>query len=381
MIIGLLTAVIISTPMLIDTLNGHAGFRFSYINIFTDPQNTPTINLNRAEDAAVDHPGEIGVAPSTMSKLVHNKVTLLMSKFTRNYFASFSTDYLFLTGDGHLRQGFGTKGNYLYPDLFFLIIGIGVTIYKLLYKVGETAEEKKKTKVEQFMLLLLIFAPIPFALTRDSVFPQSTRLILMVPPMIFFVLLGISGFFSYLRKINKNLFAILAVVIGVIYIALFVDFYYYYYHHYPQISARQWHYGMKQAVLDSYSVRDRYQKIYYSSTYEPFIPFFYYYTKYLPSSGSCAPAVDTKHYEDKYFNGMEIENKYFLGNTDWDVYISEKPDLAIQNLYVIPLSELQKFKDAVGKSNHDLKVNILNNPLQKFTSQELIYLVTVQPNK
>ena len=69
-------------------------------------------NKLKADYVCVLHP---------LSYLIKKANFALLSKFAKNYIASFGTDYLFLTGDTHKRQGFGTHGNFYYLDLLFIV--------------------------------------------------------------------------------------------------------------------------------------------------------------------------------------------------------------------------------------------------------------------
>lgn len=358
---AILVLALVSLPMARDTINGKAGYRFSYINIFSDPTNGDSVDRARYEDGlSLWGSDAIGVSSNTESKFVHNKLTLLGSKFIRNYFSAFSTNYLFLNGDGHKRQGFGNKGNFFYPDLIFLVIGLSVAL-------------SKKDKWMKLMVWFLILAPVPYALTRDSISPQSTRLILMVIPLMFFVITGINRVFEKIKTKGSVVIGVFVVILTAIYGASFYDFYHYYNFHYPQVSAKEWHYGMKQAVISSLSRQDDYDKIYYSSVYEPFLPFFYYYSKYLPSSGSCAPAKDTIWDNNYFFEGMQAENKYYFGFVNWNKLLDTYSG---NNLYVIPEMELVRVEEAAN--NKGLGVEPIEVIEKRFMIQEKIYLIEIK---
>ena len=119
-----LLITLLCLPLAVDTLKGNAGYRFSYINIFSDPTVSQQVDYQRFQDSTTDHPGQIGLQPSLTSKLIHNKITQWASKFIRNYYSSFSTQFLFLSADSNLRHGFQTKGYLLYPDLFLIPLGL-----------------------------------------------------------------------------------------------------------------------------------------------------------------------------------------------------------------------------------------------------------------
>lgn len=343
-------------PFISDTIRGRAGYRFSYINIFSDPTVSKTVDYQRQEDSFMIFGPQIGLKPMLSSKIFHNKIAQWSGVFIKNYFSSFSTEFLFLKGDGNLRQGFQTAGYLLYPDSLFCIIGISIVFLK---------RKSKNNKIYLFFLISLISAPIPFALTRDSIFPHATRLIIMLPFLIFFSLLGIKRLFEITK--SKSLIALILII----YFVCFARFNHQYFYHYPNISAREWHTGMKQAVLSSLENKDKYEKIYYSNSYEPFMPFFLNYSKYLPKDTTIAPANSFKWDNTNYFTGIQTEDKFYLGNIEWSPLLASKPDP--KNLYIITQKDLLTLQNLKANITQIKKID------KKYTEQEAFYLITFTP--
>jgi len=332
---------LVLSPLLIDTLAGRSGFRFSYISIFSEPHREQVVDSLRYEDILIDHPGEIGVKTPLFSYILHNKYQLSAKKFFRNYVSSFSTDFLILKGDGNVRHGFGGHGLIYFIDYFLIFVGI-ITIFKT----------KKINKLSTLFLGLLLTAPIPFALTRDSSSAHATRLILMLPSLVYFSYLGI----NYLRQKNHFFFYFLLTI----YLFSLINFGDYYYHHYPQQSARQWHTGMKEAVVASNSFSDK--PLVFSSTYEPFLPFFLFYKPYNLYS----PSVTTNLAEinNSSFSGQILDNKYYFGRINWS-NLSELPQNAV---FIVPKSEYDGQVDVNFSDKQIIKKQYIN--------QEEFYLLT-----
>lgn len=291
-ILAVISILILMTPLLVDTIKGHAGFRFSYISIFSDPQISKSVDYLRYRDVFTTHQNETGVSTSLSSKIFHNKYSLIIGTFFTNYFSSFSTNFLFVTGDQNPRHGFASYGLLYYLDFFLIIFGL-INILK----------NRHQDKLGQLFVLILVLAPIPFALTRDSIGPHATRLILMLPSLVYLSYQGI----LYLKFISKYF---LPLILGLYLISL-TSFWHYYHYDYPQESAMSWHSGMKEAVLASkkYTL-----PIYFSNSYEPFLPFFLYYQPYLPHH---APTADIQHLSNDYFDGSTINNQYYFGHINW----------------------------------------------------------------
>ena len=281
-------------PLGIDTIKGHSDFRFSYISIFTMPHREQITDTLRYQDIVLSHPNETGISTPLYSKIFHNKIQLSLNKFIENYFQSFSTNFLFKTGDNNIRHGFGGHGLLYIIDFFTIFVGL------FIYK------NKPTTRGLLFFWILLL-APIPFALTNDSNGGHSTRLILMLPSLIYFSSLGLKKY--------KYLIAI--------YLLLFINFWHYYTIHYPQDSASTWHYNIANSIIES--KKYNYSQIYFSDKYEPFLPFFLNCQPYLKPIN----LIDTNN---NYFTGKNLDNKYFFGNINWTDYSS----IPSNSLLIIP---------------------------------------------
>lgn len=338
LLLGVTFAIILMIPLLIDTLKGQAGFRFSYISIQSDPQLSKNIDYLRYQDIYTTHLGETGVKTSLSSKIFHNKYGLILSKFASNYFSAFSTDFLFISGDQNSRHGFGTHGLLYYLDFFFIIFGL-INVLK----------NRNSDKLGIFFVWILVLAPIPFALTRDSLGPHATRLIIMLPSLIYLAYQGI----LYLKYIFK--WAI-PLIIG-LYIISLTSFWHYYNFDYPQESAMSWHAGMKEAVL---AAKNYQLPAYFSNAYEPFLPFFLYYQPYLPTT---APSENIKHLNNSYFDGSTIDNKYFFGNLNWSSIF----EISEPSLFIVP---------GTAQSEVPKNLKLLEKIDKKYINAQDFYLYT-----
>lgn len=336
--LALIFASLLMTPLLIDTLKGHSGFRFSYISIFSDPQIGKSIDYLRYQDIFTTHPNETGVVTSLDSKIFHNKYGLIIGNFISNYFSSFSTSFLFINGDQNSRHGFGNHGLLYCLDFFLIVAGL-INVLK----------NRHQDKLGQLFVLLLLFAPIPFALTRDSLGPHATRLILMLPSLIYLSYQGII-YFKFLWP--KSLPIIMS-----LYLISLASFWHYYNYDYPQLSAMSWHSGMKESV----QATQKYSKpIYFSSSYEPFLPFFLFYKPYTTS---LIPANDIQHLSNNFFDGSIINNQYYFGNLNW----SNVSTLSTPSIFVV--------SDA-DKAQVPSNLKLLEKINKKYINSQNFYLYT-----
>lgn len=290
-------------PLILSTLSGQAGFRFSYISIFTEPKREQVVDTLRYQDILLTHPGEIGVKTSVLSKLLHNKYQLIWDRFLKNYFNSFSSTFLFVTGDLNLRHGFGEHG-LLYIFEFFTVI-YGIILYR-----------SKPNLLGHLFLLLLILSPIPFALTRDSTSAHATRLILMLPSLIYFSS----------QTVTRYKFILFFFFI------FFIQFIDFYQNHYPQNSATNWHQNMSEVV--KLSQNSDVNQYYFSDSYEPFLPFFLVYYPYPTAS---LPLILNRE-DTPYFFGYSIDHKYFFGRINW----SSIESLPNNSFLIVPDSEINQ---------------------------------------
>ncbi|HBP51236.1 MAG: hypothetical protein US68_C0002G0040 [Candidatus Shapirobacteria bacterium GW2011_GWE1_38_10] len=346
LILPVLFAVLLLVPMARDTLGGKAGYRFSYIGIFTLPHREQVVDTLRYQDASIDHPDEIGVSTSLISKIVHNKYQLIAQRFISNYVNSFSSDFLFLKGDNNTRHGFGNHGLLYLIDVVFVFIGLSIFFFK-----------DKKNKLSSFFFCLLIFSPIPYALTRDSDFPHATRLILMLPSIIYFSYLGI----AYLRTKYRFFIFLLIPIYGI----FFLNFWHYYNYHYPNESARVWNMGMEEAVITTSNYPD--SPLVYSDDYLSFVSFFLYYHPYKLNQNDSLQNHLSQLSNDS-FSGQQIDQKYYFGHVNW-TNLSHFPQ---NTVYVIPASEY--------KINSFPNFRIIKKINKIYETQEEIYIIQHNEN-
>jgi len=306
--ISLIIGLLVLSPLAIDTIKGRAGYRFSYISIFTEPHREQITDTMRYQDILRDHSDEVGVPTPPLSFIFHNKYQLVLERFTKNYLSSFSPDFLFLEGDKNLRQGFGQHGMLYVLDFFLILYGLFIYL-------------KKPTSLGKLFFWILILGPIPFALTRDSLGPHATRLIIILPSLIYFSSLSLS-------KIP---------LLTPVYLILLFNFWHFYQNHYPQISARTWHTNLKEAV----EVTTKYPntQIYFSDNAEPFMPFFVYYYPYLPIDSLVSHISELN---TPYFSGKCLDHRYCFGQINSSAF----PQATSPTLLVIP--ETQQFIPPTG---------------------------------
>lgn len=361
---GLIFSLLLSLPLISDTLRGRSGYRFSYISIFTDPTASTTVDYQRYQDLPYGDSTTIGSQPNFVSKFHHNKLSFVIDKFLINYVSSFSTDFHLLSGDSNLRQGFGQQGNFYYLDALFFLLGLASIFFY-----------PKLRRTILFFLFWLLLAPVPFALTRDSISPHSTRLILMLPPIFFFIILGLSNLPRLLPSKLLWLPLALAYLLGII------NFNHFYYYHYSALSVRSWHFGLKQVILDTANIAPKYDRLYYSNQGESLLPFFYFHTRYLPQDGSCHPVSSSPNISDQYFSGRVVEDKYYFGFVEWPHLFAHQPDLD-RYLYIVPQLEFLRLQETLSQNSKYqqsiISYKIVSSLPKIYPDQESYYYLTFE---
>lgn len=140
-----------------------------------------------------------------------------------NYFENFSPKFLFVSGDTNPRSQVPNSGQLYYLDAIFLLLGI---IYIL----------KTKNLYLYYILILLLLAPIPAAITREN--PHALRSILMSPILSIISAMGI----YYVTKLSKFY---LYVIVG-IYLIFFQMYFVNFVRHYNSLSRSAWQYEYKE---------------------------------------------------------------------------------------------------------------------------------------
>ena len=259
---------IITLPFAINTLFGGGTQRIEGISIFNDPTIIPQIGFERLDDIQTrDKEAIDNTKVNVFDKLFHNQPLSFSAIFINNYLQSFSTEFLFIKGDNSPRHSIGT-GEFYKIQAPFLLIGL---IFFLITSI------KKKDKI--FLVFWLVASPIASALTQNGGV-HATRLILILPPLIILVSLGVYYAYNASGQKTKVLFKTACTLL------LFINFILYmhtYWVHYPQDSEKWWHAGFREAIQSTVREGQKYDKLIISGADEPPLIFFLGWSQYPPS--------------------------------------------------------------------------------------------------
>ena len=267
---GLAALLVVGGPIAYSTLLGGGTQRFGYISIFTDPTTEPEVGFGRLIDARMRGEMGEGLTPTVIDRLVHNKFTFWGAGVIKNYFESFSTEFLFIKGDLNLRHSIGL-GEFYRVEAIALIVGL--TLF-----FAHSASSGQNAKMKWLMAFWILAGAVPSAITREGG-KHATRLILILPPLIFLISYGINETLNTLKGKARLLFSLA-------YLVLFALSFYSYQHqywvHYPRESERWWHASWGEAIASIKDVENNYDKIAISMAGEPAWIFFAGHYMYPP---------------------------------------------------------------------------------------------------
>ncbi len=180
--------------------------------------------------------------------------------FLTNYLSHFGPDFLLL-GDKNPRSQQPGFGQIYLLEIVFLLLGI-IYIFK------------QKSKLASLLVIVLLLAPIPAAITRES--PHALRAIAMVPFLHMISAIGI----IYFRKLIKLKYSI-EFGIAIIFLAFFMNYFLNFLNIYPQKTSKDWQYGYKRIFTDFNDEFSKYDKVIISDEYaQPYIFALFYQREY-----------------------------------------------------------------------------------------------------
>lgn len=243
---------IFSLPIIYGLLFSSNANRLKIVSLFSYPRSTEETQTIIKESNQLDY------------NLFHNHLMFFGRSFLLRYFNHFSPKFLVFEGDWQNPRHSSTYiGVILYPSLIFLLIGF---FYAL--------SRQKIDKLHLFFLSWLLVAPIPAALTRDSI--QAVRSMSLSVPLIYFISLGI--YFVIDKYKNILLYSL---IIG----AYLISFIYYgdlYLNHMIKKSPDDFLYGYKEATNYLIQNQDKYSQLVMSDFYGQAYIYYLFYSKYPP---------------------------------------------------------------------------------------------------
>ena len=264
---ALITGLVIGIPIIFSTVFGGGAQRAGYISVFTDPTVPSEVGTSRLHDALFRKEVELGYKFRPEDRFFHNKVVFWVENITRNYLQSISADFLFIGGDPNLRHSINGIGQFYKIEFIPLVLGL---IFFFTSKLTK--------KIKSFIVFWILAGIIPSAITRDGG-NHATRLILMLPPLIFLISYGLVDLVMRLRIKGRAVFLTSYILLLT---SSFVFYQHTYWVHYTWDSERWWHSGFKEAIQSIKALEKDYDKVILSMAGEPTWIFFAAWYQYPP---------------------------------------------------------------------------------------------------
>ncbi len=190
------------------------------------------------------------------SRLFSNKVTYTLKLFFGNYLSYISPTFLFTQGAGEWNYGMIPGRGVLYS---FELVTVLVGLFSLF--------RKRSLKGLEFIVLWILIAPIPAAVTKGPGY-AANRAAVMMPAVQIFSAYGALSLYLYLSKIIKSkhirtvYFSLLTFIVFVSSVFFFEDFMY----HQPIHAASSMQVANSEIISKVLEIETAYQKIYISRT-------------------------------------------------------------------------------------------------------------------
>lgn len=267
---------------------------------------------------------EGGVSESLFFPLFHSEGLSFLRGILGRYFNHLSAKFLFFEGDWSSRRHNTTYFGMMYlASLPFLILGLIITL------------GRKPKKHDYLFLFWLLMAPVPAAITRDSI--QGVRSLPMAVPLVYFEAVGLTVVLEASMKLKKirtllYLFLFSGYLFNVI---MYLDLYYI---HFPINSAKDWLYGYKDMVGYVAKVQENYQKVVITQKYgQPYI-YYLFYNRYPPEMYQKQAYLKENPYGD--VGEIEKIDKVEFRNIYWPADRGISKGIFVGDEFELPLHDL-----------------------------------------
>jgi 4-amino-4-deoxy-L-arabinose transferase-like glycosyltransferase len=321
LVLSTMCLVLILVPITYSTIFGGGAARFNYISVFTDPTIEPEVGTARQNDALARGERGTGLNPTPVDKLYHNKFLFWFDNIERNYLQSLSTDFFFNEGDLNMRHSIKGIGQFYRIEIIPLILGI------ILFFTS-----KINRKHKWLIAFWILVGVIPSVITRDGG-THATRLILILPPLVFLIGYGLVE--SY-KRLPRRLSFLVPSIYGLLLLLSFAYYQHNFWKHNPYQSERWWHAGWKQAIQAVKEQELNYDKVVITSADEP--PWIFFAGQYMYDPVKWHQGYPFKKTNLQGFGEVSFIDKYYFasptdqkGLYDWGkVFDSETLYLASQ---------------------------------------------------
>ena len=301
LVLSMAVGVVLGIPLVLNIIAGEGSQRFGYLSAFDSQEAETHVGAIRGLDASFEE------------RVFHNKYTFWGNRVMDNYFTSFSSDFLFNSGDPNPRHSIDGMGVLYRPEAVPLLIGIAVFF-----------GSRVSRKVKLLIAGIVLGGALPAAITRDGG-THATRLIIMLPAFTLLIAYGLS-------RLSRPLLALYIILITI----CFFFFQHNYWNENTRNSESWWHAGWGEAIQSIKAVDQEYDRVFISMKGEPAYIFFAAHYAYDPAQWQLIDPVNNKIDVKDVGEVSYIDKYYFadLGGSLYDWGNSMTP----KDLYLVPAS-------------------------------------------
>lgn len=293
---AVIAGLIIGIPIAYSTLFGGGTQRASYLSVFTDPTREMEVGVARLKDARMRGEEGEGLQPVFSDRLTHNKLTFWTENIVNNYFQAFSTNFLFIKGDLNLRHSIEGVAQFYWIEAVALLLGLILFFTKY-----------KDKRIKLLIAFWILFGVVPSAITRNGGM-HATRLILILPPLVFLISCGILEGLKLFKGKTSILFATGYLLL---FLMEFGFYQHYFWVHNPWDSERWWHAGFKESINAIKEIDSDFDRVIISMAGEPAWIFFAGWYEYPPDKWHQGFPMERKEIDG--FGEVSFIDKYYFG--------------------------------------------------------------------
>jgi hypothetical protein len=292
-ILNLAIILLFFLPLTSILFSPQARARASWVSIL-DQGAINTINEARGKSTL----------PGFLPRLLYNKATYVLVNGSKNVLYYFSPQFLFFQGGTQYQRSIPGRGVMHPIELPFFYLGL-ILLFSLAFK---------KNKAAQFLLLWLIVAPLPSALTQGTGHVIRASTLLPIPQIL--VALGVLKVADFVAKLSKEFyFSFLAIFVAFLFFfsAVFLKTYF---GEYRIKYSWAWQYGYKDVASFIEKNYDTYQRFIITKKYGEPHEFLLFYLKWPPEKYQNDPNL-IRFFRSNWYWVDRFDKFYFVN--DWEI--------------------------------------------------------------
>ncbi|HEX6977557.1 MAG TPA: phospholipid carrier-dependent glycosyltransferase [Patescibacteria group bacterium] len=231
--------------------------------------------------------------------LLYNKATYLSVNFARNYINYFSPSFLFLKGGTQYQFSVPNHGVLYLAELPFFYLGLFILIKKAI-----------KDRDWRLLLLWLILAPIPAAITQDESALIRATTLLPIPQI-----LSAVGLVEVIKRMPKYRVFVSLLFGGVMFILL-GNYLNVYANSYRNNYSWAWQYGYKEVYSYANENSSQYEKIIVTKKYGEPHEFLLFFSGWSPEKYRNDPNL-IRFFQSNWYWVDRFDKFYFVN--DWQI--------------------------------------------------------------